>query len=257
MHPDGSKIYVVNGEDDNVVVLDANTNNLIGFIPVGRSPRAIGQFIKPASGGTPPPPKVTVFQDNIENGINGWFSVGSWAQTNASSYSPTHSWTDSPNGNYQNGLNIALYSPVINLTGANSARLTFWHRFDLGSEDTGAVWVKPVNKDPVFLRSFTGTNPTWHQEIVSLDAFHGQSGQIVFQLSSDSSITADGWYIDDVAVDVPGGGDWTGEGRAKVGVFRQGAWYLDLNGNGTWDGCGPDGCGSFGGAGDRPVRGAW
>lgn len=34
LHPDGSKIYVVNGEDDNVVVLGANTNSLIGFIPV-------------------------------------------------------------------------------------------------------------------------------------------------------------------------------------------------------------------------------
>jgi YVTN family beta-propeller protein len=55
IHPDGSKIYIVNGQDDDVVVLDANTNGLIGFIPVGRSPRALGQFIKPAAriGGGP------------------------------------------------------------------------------------------------------------------------------------------------------------------------------------------------------------
>ena len=49
IHPDGSKIYIVNANDDDVVVLDANTNSLIGFIPVGHSPQAIGQFIKPAA----------------------------------------------------------------------------------------------------------------------------------------------------------------------------------------------------------------
>jgi hypothetical protein len=42
--------------------------------------------------------------------------------------------------------------------------------------------------------------------------------------------------------DIPVVGDWTGTGTAKLGVYRQGQWYLDKNGNGVWDGCGVDTC---------------
>jgi hypothetical protein len=45
-----------------------------------------------------------------------------------------------------------------------------------------------------------------------------------------------------------------------VGVFRPSTSgrYLDLNGNGAWDGCGVDGCNiAFGLAGDQAVAGAW
>ncbi len=30
-------------------------------------------------------------------------------------------------------------------------------------------------------------------------------------------------------------GDWNGDGVAKIGVYRGGKWYLDVNGNGQWD----------------------
>ena len=61
------------------------------------------------------------------------------------------------------------------------------------------------------------------------------------------------------AGDLPVAGDWNSDGKAKVGVFRSGTWYLDYNGNGAWDGCGIDRCyvGSFGQAGDWPTAGDW
>ena len=52
-------------------------------------------------------------------------------------------------------------------------------------------------------------------------------------------------------------GDWTGSGTTKVGVFRNGLWYLDLNGNGKWDGPDVDRLGHFGLPGDIPVVGDW
>ena len=58
--------------------------------------------------------------------------------------------------------------------------------------------------------------------------------------------------------DVPVVGDWTGDGRAKIGVYRDGTWYLDLVGDGVWRGCGPDACYQWGGSvGDRPLIGQW
>jgi hypothetical protein len=57
--------------------------------------------------------------------------------------------------------------------------------------------------------------------------------------------------------DVPVVGEWTGGGITKIGVYRNGTWYLDKNGNGVWDGC-PTECTTWGGVpGDLPVVGKW
>jgi hypothetical protein len=60
----------------------------------------------------------------------------------------------------------------------------------------------------------------------------------------------------------PGGqpvmGDWTGNGMIRIGMFHDGSWYLDLNGNRRWDGKnGGDGVFSFGLPGDIAVPGDW
>jgi len=48
--------------------------------------------------------------------------------------------------------------------------------------------------------------------------------------------------------DIPAIGDWNQSGKDKIGVYRKGQWFLDLNGNGVWEGCGIDFCSApFGG----------
>jgi hypothetical protein len=66
------------------------------------------------------------------------------------------------------------------------------------------------------------------------------------------------------AGDVPVTGDWTGNGKTKIGVVRQGfLWILDFNGNGSMDlpitnAAGGDYQFAFGGlSGDVPVTGDW
>jgi hypothetical protein len=58
---------------------------------------------------------------------------------------------------------------------------------------------------------------------------------------------------------LPGTGDWTGTGSTRIGIFANGTWYLDLNGNGTWDGAPTDAIHTFGTglAGAVPVIGKW
>jgi hypothetical protein len=60
--------------------------------------------------------------------------------------------------------------------------------------------------------------------------------------------------------DIPVVGDWDGSGTNNIGVYRPttAEWFLDLNGNGQWDGCDVDAClGPFGTTGDLPVVGKW
>jgi hypothetical protein len=60
--------------------------------------------------------------------------------------------------------------------------------------------------------------------------------------------------------DLPVAGDWDASGISKIGLFRPstGEWFLDINGNGIWDGCNVDQCiATFGQSGDLPVAGDW
>lgn len=58
-----------------------------------------------------------------------------------------------------------------------------------------------------------------------------------------------------LAGDIPVSGDWTGSGVKRIGVFRNGTWLLDINGNGVFDA--GDKTVQFGQAGDLPVMGDW
>ena len=60
--------------------------------------------------------------------------------------------------------------------------------------------------------------------------------------------------------DIPLSGDWNGTAITQIGVFRPstGEWFLDLNGNGVWDGPSLDlYVSGYGQAGDLPVVGRW
>jgi hypothetical protein len=59
--------------------------------------------------------------------------------------------------------------------------------------------------------------------------------------------------------DIPVSGDWNGDGRDEIGVFRPSThmYYQDHNGNGTWNGAVIDRMYNFGITGDMPVSGDW
>ena len=159
-----------------------------------------------------------LFEDDMENGTDGWWTGSCtlpkrddcssdpypWALTTASSHSGSHAWTDSPGGRYQNNVLAELFSPRFDLTEVSSATLTFWHRYDFARGDSGIVRVHPQKGEWTYsqrdILRVTGTNSTWRQVSLDLSPFVGQSIQISFFMTTDATRTADGWYIDDVAV---------------------------------------------------------
>jgi subtilisin family serine protease len=59
---------------------------------------------------------------------------------------------------------------------------------------------------------------------------------------------------------IPIVGDWDGSGVTRIGIYWNGSWYLDMDGNGSWDGAVVDHIYSDFGSGLRnawPVVGAW
>jgi hypothetical protein len=62
-----------------------------------------------------------------------------------------------------------------------------------------------------------------------------------------------------VAGAIPVTGDWDGSGITKIGVYdpASAVWYLDINGNGVWDGTPTDRTNWHGFSGAVPVTGDW
>jgi len=90
---------------------------------------------------------------------------------------------------------------------------------------------------PVVVQQPTDLNDVWHDT--------GYNGPTVNMRSSAFGL----------AGDIPICGDWTGTGVKRIGVFRNGTWLLDINGDGVYDA--GDKTVAFGQAGDIPVVGDW
>lgn len=166
-----------------------------GYNAAGHGTAAISNNFSLVNPAVLPP---LLFEETVETEMSNWHSEG-WGVTNSTAHSPTHSRTDSPSGLYENNANRSLYPPLIDISGRQSVFLTFWERHDFANFDSGNVWVSADGEPFIKVRSFIGTQLEWRPITIDLAQFIGhQTIQIAFQLYSDASLTADGWYIDDI-----------------------------------------------------------
>ena len=154
-----------------------------------------------------PQPNQVVFSDDMENGMGDWVTGGTnnfWALTTVISHTPTHSWTDSPAGQYLDNTDSWLRSPFFDLTGKRYLALDFWHQYSMEtgwdflyveySLDGGATWSK-LNS------GYTGQQLNWTQATYDLAVVDNQPDTAFrFNLKSDGGVRDDGWYIDDVSL---------------------------------------------------------
>jgi len=142
--------------------------------------------------------------DDVE-GTPRFSTVTPWAITTERSDSPTHSYTDSPGGNYRSGAdNMLTQSAPVTLAGF-APELTFRARLDLEADydffcvevsaDDGTTW----QRQSLML---TGTI-NWNTYRVSLAPFYGQTVRVRFHLMADSMYQQDGVWLDNITI----GGD--------------------------------------------------
>ncbi|MEM7355423.1 MAG: hypothetical protein AAF657_31715, partial [Acidobacteriota bacterium] len=150
-------------------------------------------------------PLAPVFADDAESGNVGWTAEPPWALTQEASNSPTHSWTDSPGGNYANNADTSLISPIFDLADFQGTTLSFRHIYDLElGFDLGLVEVSTDGSSWSPVRSFSQESQTaeWALEQIPLPMLDGAAtAQFRFRLDSDGGTTRDGWHVDDIVLE--------------------------------------------------------
>lgn len=187
--------------------------------------------IGPIAVGTP----VAVFTDDASS-TDGWDTGDGWGLSNTNT-SPPSAFADSPSGEYPNGATNALtLSGPLDLSGGASPQLRFMARWDIESNwdfvqvrasTDGASWTplagtrtRSGSGDGVQTAGepgYDGTQDAWVEERVDLGAFAGEPEvYLQFRLRSDGSITEDGFYVDDLAVETfANGSTVTNEASAR------------------------------------------
>ncbi len=163
-----------------------------------------------------------IFEDAGDSVSDNFVNDG-WGTTMATFVSPSSSITESPNGNYPNNANetITLESPA-DLTTAIGANVTFYAKWEIENNwdytqfevsiDNGANWIPQCGNytnsgstnsgQPTGEPLYDGTQNDWVLETIDLSDYLGESILVRFQFESDNAFRADGFYFDDLKINI-------------------------------------------------------
>jgi len=160
-------------------------------------------------------PYQVLVSDDCENGQGEWTAEAPWTLSDEDSSSATHSWTDSVGGEYGNNVNASLISALMDFSGLQLMELRFSHHYVTEatydfchvevSSDGGSTWTE--------VEVYDGDSGGWKDTMIDLSALDGvERARIRFRITSDGSLTKDGWHIDDIVV--------RGFADASAGIFQ-------------------------------------
>jgi len=199
-----------------------------GYVFIGGSGRVF------ADEGAPGEP---LFREDFESGDDRWDIQPTWDLTTEKSHSGSFSLTDSPGGNYLNGVTLeARIREPLDLRSSVAPVLRFWHWHWLARRDEVRVEARICSTcEWEVLRLPDGNEAAW-REIgnlwkpveLPLAAYQRQPRVYLrWLIEANAEDNADGWYIDDVSVSNGGvlnGKYETGESLiegARVTLFRR------------------------------------
>jgi PKD repeat protein len=151
-----------------------------------------------------------IYEDTFEDGAPGW-TFGGTADTWAlgtptagpdAAHSGSTAWATVPGGDYPNDTYSWLVSPPISL--GDAPTLSFYYYF--ASEDHFDFGLLEISRDGIdydIVAVYTGQLGGWHEQVVDLAAYSGETIRLRYSFYSDRDTTAAGWYIDDVRVTEP------------------------------------------------------
>jgi hypothetical protein len=142
-----------------------------------------------------------IFEDDMENGSRYWTADSPWRRTSSFFRSPSHSWGDSPDGDYSNNANVSLTTVSIDVPELTEPVLTFQGCYVLEANDYGYVEMSVNGGAWTTLLAHTDGTQHWYGERAKLDGTDVVTSlRARFRLASDAKGTAEGWYIDDVVI---------------------------------------------------------
>ena len=165
----------------------------------------------------------SIFLNDPGDDTNTNWTTTSWSATTEDYVSTFSSITDSPGSNYSNGENSYLtLSNPIDLFGVTDANLTFNAKWDIEpnydyvqievSIDNGSSWIPQCGNftnegvanqnnasgEPLY----DGSQSSWVSEFIDLKDYIGESILLRFSLISDFGVTGDGFYFDDLQINL-------------------------------------------------------
>lgn len=156
----------------------------------------------------PMPPIALPFYDDFETGAPYWIMEDSWGLQEGVYHSSAFALTESPAGEYEPNLDISTTLRALDFTGAFSAQVSFWTRYDIeGGYDYMYLEVSTNGTDWDQLESFTGNQINWIQKTYALDNYLDETNVIIrFHFTSDVYVEEEGMFIDDLEVMINGVG---------------------------------------------------
>jgi len=164
--------------------------------------------------------RTVIFSDNFDdNDISDWTSGGSndtWGTTIEKRNSTPRSLTDSPFSSYANDT-LSWVRHTIDFTGMSGAVLTGVVRgisedgpdsLTIQTSEDGSIWSSKkitleINGSTSEMNSLTGSlDDSWHTFTVDIGNLDGKSGFFRFRIETDGQTVDDGWYIDDLKIEV-------------------------------------------------------
>ncbi len=146
---------------------------------------------------------------DFENPLDGFYTTGNWKRVTQRAHSGTYSLWDGNNGHYENNANDTLITPWIH-TGY-SPTLSFYMWYDATTYGSDGIHILYLKNGEWTELDYIGSGGAlddekdiiteWSLYTYALSGLsYGDSTKIMLILTTDSSDTAEGFYIDDITV---------------------------------------------------------